>query len=212
MLSINIQAMNRCITFSILVLHPSCLFLFWVWPLSFQVHPCINCPCKCWIFLDIVNIGESPRRSLRLSSKGQLSGDSLEGDMDVPVTKHSKQVVHDTAKEIVSPVVGAKGKKGGENAGSSLVKNIVWVFCVCQEGCTFWNSLSSEPWDIHLNKGRNSSLARWYAFINLCGQKENVAVDDFLTKYLPLKTKQLSDSLLLCSWLLIQPKVLQQHH
>jgi len=60
-----------------------------------------------------------------LSSKGQLSGDSLEGDMDIPVTKHSKQVVHDTAKEIVSPVVGAKGKKGGENAGSSLVKNIV---------------------------------------------------------------------------------------
>ncbi len=45
--------------------------------------------------------------------------------MDVPVTKHSKQVVHDTAKEIVSPVVGAKGKKGCENAGSSLVKNIV---------------------------------------------------------------------------------------
>ncbi len=70
-------------------------------------------------------------------------------------------------------------KRRWENASSSLVKNIVWFFSVCQEGCTFWNCLSSEPWDVHLNKGRNSSLARRYAFINLCGQKENVAVDDF---------------------------------
>lgn len=44
--------------------------------------------------------------------------------MDVPVTKHSKQVVHDTAKEIVSPVVGAKGQKGAKStAAASLAGN-----------------------------------------------------------------------------------------
>jgi hypothetical protein len=75
------------------------------------------------IFVDIVNIGESPRRSLRLSSKERLSSDSLEAKAELPVTKRSKRVVFDTAKDTVSPVVAATGRKGrGENACFSSVK------------------------------------------------------------------------------------------
>ncbi len=75
------------------------------------------------IFVDVVNIGESPRRSLRLSSNERLSSDSLEAKAELPVTKRSKRVVFDTAKDTVSPVVAATGRKGrGENACFSSVK------------------------------------------------------------------------------------------
>ncbi len=62
------------------------------------------------------NLGESPRRSLRLSSRGRMSSDHSEAEL--PVTKRSKRVVHKTAQDSISPVVGGTGRKGrGENGG-----------------------------------------------------------------------------------------------
>ncbi|CAK9199034.1 unnamed protein product [Sphagnum troendelagicum] len=69
--------------------------------------------------------GESPRRSLRLSSKERLSSDSLEAKAELPVTKRSKRVVFDTAKDTVSPVVAATGRKGRakETVAASVAGN-----------------------------------------------------------------------------------------
>lgn len=62
------------------------------------------------------NLGESPRRSLRLSSRGQMSSDHSEAEL--PVTKRSKRIVHETAQDSISPVVGGTGRKDrGENGG-----------------------------------------------------------------------------------------------
>ncbi|CAK9228505.1 unnamed protein product [Sphagnum troendelagicum] len=54
--------------------------------------------------------GESRRRSLRLSSRGRMSSDHSEAEL--PVTKRSKQVVHETVQDSISPVVGGIGRKG----------------------------------------------------------------------------------------------------
>ncbi|KAH9545428.1 hypothetical protein CY35_12G047900 [Sphagnum magellanicum] len=69
--------------------------------------------------------GESPRRSLRLSSNERLSSDSLEAKAELPVTKRSKRVVFDTAKDTVSPVVAATGRKGRakETVAASVAGN-----------------------------------------------------------------------------------------
>ncbi|CAK9198949.1 unnamed protein product [Sphagnum troendelagicum] len=69
--------------------------------------------------------GESPRRSLRLSSKERLSSDSLEAKAELPVTKRLKRVVFDTAKDTVSLVVAATGRKGRakETVAASVAGN-----------------------------------------------------------------------------------------